>query len=132
MTIYLLDTNIASHIIKGDIESIVVRLSTIPIGDVGISVITEAELRYGVEKQNRPSSLTARVEAFLMRVEIFPWDTAAAHRYASLRSQSEKKGVNLGSMDMLIAAHALSTSSTLVTRDKAFSRVPDIIIEDWA
>ncbi|MBD4137303.1 PIN domain-containing protein, partial [Xanthomonas citri pv. citri] len=52
-------------------------------------------------------------------------------RYGSVRADLEKQGKALGSLDMLIAAHALETDSVLVTNDAAFSRVVGLTVEDW-
>ena len=69
---------------------------------------------------------------FLLRVEILPWDSHAAEAYAALRTACEKKGKSLGAMDMLIAAHSLSSGAILVTNDKAFYNVGHTLsLEDW-
>lgn len=79
-------------------------------------------------------SLTdVRVREFLLRVDVLPWDHEVTKTYADLRAVCEAKGVTLSPLDMMIAAHAAATNATLVTRDKAFSRVPSPLrIEDWA
>jgi tRNA(fMet)-specific endonuclease VapC len=132
MTAYMLDTNIASHIIKGDIPVVRERLAKIPMHNVAISVITEAELRYGVAKRGNPQGLSTRVEGFLIRVDVLPWTQDVARVYAELRASCEAGGVTLAPMDMMIAAHAKTSDSILVTRDRAFSYVPDgLTLEDW-
>ena len=78
MTIYLLDTNIASHVIKGDIPLIGERLAAVPMPSIAVSGITEAELRYGVAKRGNPQGLATRVQAFLIRVEVLPWTQSVA------------------------------------------------------
>jgi tRNA(fMet)-specific endonuclease VapC len=72
MSGYLLDTNIASHVIKGDIPAVRERLAVIPVESVAVSAVTEAELRYGVAKRGYPPGLTARVHEFLIRVDVLP------------------------------------------------------------
>ncbi len=52
---YLLDTNTASYAIKGKVASVRTRLLRTPMAEIGISVITEAELRFGVARL--PSAL---------------------------------------------------------------------------
>jgi len=133
MSAFLLDTNIASHIIKGDRPEITERLVALPIEDIAISAVTEAELLYGLAKRNHPAALTERVRQFLLRVDILEWDRHAAQAYGDLRAQCERNGVTLAPLDMMIAAHALAADAILVTRDKAFSHIPQPFkLEEWA
>lgn len=81
---HLLDTNIASHAIIGDKPGVTTRLAQLPLSSAFVSVITEAELRYGLEKCGNPDGLTARINAFLMRSTILPWTRDAAKAYAYL------------------------------------------------
>lgn len=129
---YLLDTNIASHIIKGDIPRVRERLAGLPMESIMISVVTEAELRYGVAKRGHPGGLVQRVGEFLIRVEILPWTSEVAEAYGNLRAASEAAGTSLAPLDMMIAAHARAMDAILVTRDRAFARLPgNLPIEDW-
>ncbi|ACF00725.1 type II toxin-antitoxin system VapC family toxin [Rhodopseudomonas palustris] len=133
MSGWMLDTNVASHVIRGDRREIIERLVALPISDVVISSITEGELLYGLAKRGYPTALSERVREFLLRVDVLPWDHEVTKTYADLRAVCEAKGVTLSPLDMMIAAHAAATNATLVTRDKAFSRVPSPLrIEDWA
>ena len=132
MTAWMLDTNVASHVIKGDRREIIDRLIALPIEDIAISAVTEAELRYGLSKRGYPKVLSELVRQFLLRVDVLPWDHEVAKTYGNLRSAFETKGVTLSPLDMMIAAHAAAIDATLVTRDKAFARVPHALrIEDW-
>jgi tRNA(fMet)-specific endonuclease VapC len=132
MTAYLLDTNVASHIIKGDRHDILRRLRAVPIDELAVSSVTEAELLYGVAKRGRPPALAQRVREFLLRVDVLDWDRDAAQAYGDLRARSESRGVSLAPLDMMIAAHALAVGAVLVTRDKAFTHISDdLVIEDW-
>lgn len=133
MTVYMLDTNIASHIIKGDIASVRERLAAVPMRSVVVSSVTQAELLYGVAKRGYPKGLTSRVREFLIRVDVLPWTEGVANVYADLRASCEAVGVTLAPMDMMIAAHAKAVDAILVTRDRAFSLVPDgLMLEDWS
>ncbi|PZA12646.1 VapC toxin family PIN domain ribonuclease [Rhodopseudomonas palustris] len=132
MSGWMLDTNVASHIIRGDKREIMERLVALPISDVVISSITEAELLYGLAKRGYPTALSDRVREFLLRVDVLPWDHDVTKTYADLRATCEANGVTLAPLDMMIAAHAVATEATLVTRDKTFGRVPHPLrIEDW-
>lgn len=129
---HLLDTNIVSHVIRGDDPRVRERLQRLPVGTVAISAVTEGELRYGLARRGHPAGLTQRVEAFLVRVDILPWDSAAAQAYGTLRAACESVGATLASLDMMIAAHALCVDATLVSRDRAFARVPGgLRVEAW-
>ncbi len=131
MSQYLLDTNIASYVIKGNYPTVRRRLTVVPLYQVAISAVTEGELRYGVARLPAATSLKAIVEEFLTRVAIHPWDAGAAREYGRIRAALERTGDALGNLDTMIAAHALATASTLVTHDKAFSRVKGLDIQDW-
>jgi tRNA(fMet)-specific endonuclease VapC len=128
---YLLDTNIASYIIKGNIPHVRQRLLTVPMAEVGISVITEAELCFGVARLPQAVKLGIAVEEFLLRVEILPWDSEAAQHYARIRAVLESEGEPMGNLDLMIAAQALAAGTTLVTNDRVFKRVNGLRIEDW-
>jgi len=128
---YLLDTNIASYVIKGNVPHVREHLLRVPMAEVGISVVTEAELRFGVERRPNASRLELAVEEFLLRVEILPWDSEAARHYAKLRSALEDSGTPMGNLDMMIAAHALAAEAILVTHDRVFQRVKHLKVEDW-
>lgn len=130
-TRYLLDTNIASYVIKGNVDNVLRRLQQVPIWAVGISVITEAELRFGAIRRPNAPQLMLAVESFLRHVEIAPWDSTAAQHYSLLRKMLEDSGTPMGNLDMLIAAHALALGSILVTHDRVFQRVRQLKTEDW-
>ena len=120
MTVYMLDTNIASHVIKGDIPAVRARLAAVPMQSVVVSSVTQAELMYGSAKRGYPQSRTIRVRAFLSHVEVLPWTQDVANVYADLRTSCEAAGVTLAPMDMMIAAHAKAVDAILVTRNRAF------------
>jgi tRNA(fMet)-specific endonuclease VapC len=129
---YLLDTNTASYVIKGNVPRVRERLLRVPMAEVGISVVTEAELRFGVARKPEALRLKAAVEEFLLRVESLPWDSEAAQSYARLRAGLEREGNPMGNLDMMIAAHALASEVVLVTSDRVFRRVKQLKIEDWS
>jgi tRNA(fMet)-specific endonuclease VapC len=128
---YLLDTNTASYVIKGNFPHVRQRLLKVPMSDVGVSVITEAELRFGVARLPQAAKLGIAVEEFLLRVEILPWDSQAAQHYARLRATLEERGEPMGNLDMMIAAHALAAEAVLVTSDRVFRHVKGLKVEDW-
>ena len=141
MTTYLLDTHIASHIIKGDIPRVRERLLMVPMHTVAVSVVTQAELLYGVAKRGHPVGLATRVHEFLARVAVLAWTPEIGAVYAQMRAQCEASGQPLAPLDMMIAAHAralelaaaqVGGTATLITRDRAFWRVPGgLALDDW-
>ena|ERR1700722_18645132 len=128
---YLLDTNMASYVIKGNVPRVREKLVTVPMAEVGISVVTEAELRFGVARKPGALRLAEAVEEFLVRVEVLPWDSAAAKCYSSLRATLEDAGAPMGNLDMMIAAQAFAAEAIVVTHDRVFHRVKQLKIEDW-
>ena len=129
---YLLDTNTASYVIKGNFPRVREQLVAVPMAEVGISVITEAELLFGLARLPQAVSLRVAVEEFLLRLNVLRWDTVGAKHYTQLRAVLEKRGQPMGNLDMMIAAHALAVGAVLVTGDRVFRRVAGLKIEDWS
>ena len=130
MNLYMLDTDMASYLIRGDVPSVTKAFAR-HYPNICISVITYAELQYGMMKRNsRP--LTQKVQAFCNLVRIIPWSAEMAVSYAKLRMELEANGNLIGSMDMLIAASALAEGATLVSNNtEHFSRVKGLKLENW-
>ncbi len=127
----MLDTNTASHIIKGH-SAVLANLQHCSPHSLCLSAITKAELIYGVARKTGAKQLAILVKEFLDRVDILPWDDAAATAYGPFRAKCNTKGVYLGSMDMLIAAHAVAAGAVLVSDDRAFSHVGEPLqMENW-
>ena len=129
---YLLDTNICIYIIKKKPIEVFDKFLTLSVGNVGISSITLAELKYGIAKSTNPNKNTEALEKFLTPFEIVDFDTNAAEHYGEIRAYLERLGSPIGSLDLLIAAHARSLNITLVTNNVSeFQRVPELRIENW-
>ena len=63
---------------------------------------------------------------------IAEFDTDAAFVYGQIRAELENQGTPIGSLDTLIAGHAVSMDVTLVTNnEREFSPVPGLVIENW-
>jgi tRNA(fMet)-specific endonuclease VapC len=129
---YLLDTNTVSYIIKGNRPRVRERLLRVAMADVGISVITEAELLFGLARRPEATKLKTVVEEFLLRVEVLPWDSEAAQQYARIRATLEGSGEPMGNLDLMIAAQTLASGIVLVTSDAVFRRVKGLKVEDWS
>ncbi len=129
----MLDTNIASYVIKGNPPEVRKRLATLPINSIAISAVTQAELLYELARKGHPTAFSNLIKEFLLRVQVLPWDSNAATVYGDLRASCAASGITLGALDMLIAAHATAEKAILVTHDKAFGLVPGrvLTIEDW-
>lgn len=121
---YLLDTNVVSHIMQGRDAVLLARLTALPVGQVGISSVTLAELEYGLHRRGQPERLRNALAQVLLRMDVLPWDEDVAVCYGALCATLEAKGINLSDFDMMIAAHAVSVGATLVSRDKAFTQLP--------
>ena len=129
---YMLDTNTCIYIIKRKPVEIIDRFRQLQISQVSISSITLSELEYGVIKSSKPEQNHLALAQFLAPIEILPYDNGAAQHYGELRLYLEKHGTPIGSLDMLIAAHALSTGCILITNNvKEFERVPNLKINNW-
>lgn len=130
---YLLDTDTASYAIRGTFPALDARLATTAPRDLAISVITRAELMFGLEKRGNPRGLVRVVHAFLDRIAIQPLDNAAADTFAKLRAQLERQGTPIGFADTLIGAHALALKAVLVTNNmKHFQNVKGLALENWS
>jgi len=128
----MLDTNICIYIIKRKPPEVLKRFLEYRIGEIAISAITLAELRYGVAKSHFHEKNAKALEEFTIPLEIVPFDEEATLAYGEIRVTLEKAGAPIGSMDLLIAAHAVSLGMTLVTNNtKEFNRVPGLKVVDW-
>ena len=125
----MLDTNAVSAFIKNSSQTLNTILSERPFC---ISVITEAELRFGLARRAVNIDLRRIVENYLVSVDIQPWTSACAQRYGLLRAELEAQGKPLAPMDLLIASQAMAADCTLVSADRAFTQVPGLRVIDWS
>lgn len=130
--ILLLDTDTCIYLIKKHPPGVLRRFNEYTVGDIGISSITAAELHFGVEKSQCPEQNRRALEQFLLPLAVADFDDNAAAAYGHMQTQLEKQGMPIGSLDTLIAAHALSMDLTLVTTNvREFERVPGLKVENW-
>ena len=130
---YMLDTNICMYIIKQKPQNIIERFRQAQVSEIGISSITLSELEYGVMKSAKPEQNKLALAQFVAPIEISAYDDVAAQHYGKIRARLERQGTPIGSLDMLIAAHALSINSVLITNNESeFGRVSHLKIENWA
>jgi tRNA(fMet)-specific endonuclease VapC len=128
----LLDTNICIHIINAKPPAVLERFQEFRMGEIGLCSVVAAELAFGVAKSGSARNRQA-LEMFLAPLTVLPFDEAAVWSYGDLRADLERRGTPIGSLDTLIAAHALSLRATLVTNNtREFSKVPGLQLDNWA
>jgi tRNA(fMet)-specific endonuclease VapC len=128
----MLDTNICSYIIKKKPENVFNKFKSIPVNSLCVSVITYAELYYGIEKTKSKKVNEDVLDAFLAMLKVYDWDKSAARTYAKIRNDLSIKGELIGNLDLMIAAHALSLNATVVTNNVSeFKRIKKLKIENW-
>ncbi len=129
---FMLDTDTCSYIMKRTNDTILKHLQKVPVNDICISVISKAELLFGVELSPRRSQDEAALNAFLQYVEVLDFPDEAAEHYAKIRAHLKTRGAMIGANDLLIAAHARSLALTLVTNNtREFRRVPGLQTDNW-
>jgi tRNA(fMet)-specific endonuclease VapC len=129
---YLLDTNICVFVIRQKPQGVMHRFRQHDPDDLGISTVTLAELRYGADKSQDPVKNHNALNAFLAPLEIADFDARASEAYGKVRQDLESRGLPIGPLDTMIAAHALSLNVAVVTNNaNEFSRVTGLTVEDW-
>lgn len=132
MTRYMLDTDMCSYIIKERPIKVLQHFRKLDIEAICISIVTYAELMYGVERSSSKHINHSIIKDFTRHLEVKKWDIDAADQYAGIRTELETKGSPIGAMDMMIAAHAKSEKAILVTNNqKHFAKVKGLKIENW-
>ena len=128
----MLDTNICIAIIKQKPKDILQKFSDYQVGDICISSVTLAELRYGVAKSQYQEKNQAALDEFILPLEVANFDEDAALYYGTLRATLQKQGTPVGSFDTMIGAHALSLNVVLVTNNtREFNRIAGLKLIDW-
>jgi tRNA(fMet)-specific endonuclease VapC len=113
-------------------DAVLQRLQKVAVNDVCISVITKAELLFGVELSPRRRQDQTALVAFLQYVEVLDFPDAACAHYAKIRAHLKVLGTMIGANDLFIAAHARCLGLTLVTNNmREFARIPDLVADNW-
>lgn len=129
---FMLDTDTCSYVIKRSSRNVLDRLKRTPVDDVAISVVSKAELLYGVEVSPRRETDGAAVAAFLRHIAVLDFPDAAAAHYADIRADLKRQGTMIGANDLMIAAHARALDLVLVTNNlREFRRVKGLAVENW-
>ena len=126
---YLIDTNVAIHARDGT-DAVLDRLAEHD-GSILLSALSLAELQRGLYKSARDTAVRQiRLDILLRHIPVLPFDATAAVAYGQIIAQCGwAKGRDY---DRMIAAHAISTSSVLVTNNgEDFRDIPGLTIENW-
>jgi tRNA(fMet)-specific endonuclease VapC len=129
---YLLDTNICIHLIQRHPAEVSARFRELRQGDVVMSAITHAELRYGVERCDATirASADQALRELIKLIPVLPYDADAGDAYGILRAAVRDR--KRDAMDRLIASHAISRDLILVTNNEAdFKDYPGLSMENW-
>lgn len=128
---YILDTNIVIYTIKNRPQQVRETFKRHQ-GQMCISAVTAGELIFGAERSAQPERNLADIEGLTARLEVLPFDAAAATHFGQLRAELYNVGKPIGPYDMMIAGHARSLGLILVTNNtKEFERVPGLRVENW-
>lgn len=134
-SVYMLDTNICSFIMREHPASVLERLQVVSEGQhqIVISVITYYEMLLGTVGRKASPRHARLVDAFVARLStILPWEAAAAEKAARIKQDLTTKGTIIGGNDIMIAGHALAAECVLVTNNvREFERVQGLRVEDW-
>ncbi len=133
MMLHMLDTDTASYLIKKKSPELQAKFAEIEPSRICISVMTRAELQYGLKRLPAYHRLHLVVRQFLKIVRVLPWDNEAADWFAEIRHQLIRTGQPIGEFDMMIAAHSLSASAVLVTNNtRHFERIEaPLMLTNW-
>jgi tRNA(fMet)-specific endonuclease VapC len=130
MPLYMLDTNMCIYLMKNQPEQVARRFASCYVGDVVMSAITFAELDDGVSVSDDPARELSNLDALVKLIEVVPFDVNAARAYGPVRMATRDRKKD--HLDKLIASHALSLSTVLVTNNvRDFTAYPGLKIENW-
>lgn len=132
MSRYLLDADICSYIMKRSHPALLERIRAVPLSEQAVSIVTVAELMYGVKLSPKPRQVRETFDAFIRHLEVKDWTLDAAEHYADIRANLKVRGEMIGANDLMIAAHARSLDAVLVTNNVGeFGKVKKLKIENW-
>jgi tRNA(fMet)-specific endonuclease VapC len=134
-TVYMLDTNICSFIIRERPPVLLERLQSAVARQhrIVVSVVTYYEMLLGTIGRNASPRHAPLVEALVARLSsILSWDRMAAEEAILIRKELAAKGTPIGGNDTMIAGHAIAADCVLITNNtREFFRVGNLRVEDW-
>jgi tRNA(fMet)-specific endonuclease VapC len=129
---FLIDTDIFSAISRQKSMTAARRLTELESGSVVLSVVTCAEIAFGLEKHPVGAALAARIARLIRLLTVLPLPPTVVPHYAQVRAYLESRGTPIGPNDLWLSAHALSEDLTVVTGNtREFNRVPGLRVENW-
>jgi tRNA(fMet)-specific endonuclease VapC len=130
--LYLLDTNICIYLMKHQPAEVAAHFARCLVGEVVMSMVTLAELEYGVACSGADQERNRRaLDLLLEDIPAVPFDSEAARAYGPVRLATRARSRD--ALDKLIASHALSLGATLVTNNEAdFADYPGLKVQNWA
>ena len=130
--LYMLDTDTCAFVLRRSSDALLAHIESVPVALQVMSVVTFAELLYGVQLSSKKRMNQAAVDTLTRHLAILEWSQDAAKHYAEIRADLKKKGSMIGANDLMIAAHARSLAATVVTNNtRDFARVKGLKIENW-
>lgn len=133
---FLLDTNAVIALLENRPPAVRDRFRRVAArrNTIAVSSIVLYELWYGVARSARRGENTERLRVFLSgNISVAPFDEEDAVVAGDLRAKLERAGTPIGPYDLLMAAQALRSGSTLVTANVAeFVRVRGLTWQDWS
>ena len=128
----MLDTDTCAFILRRSSPALLARIVTVPLQQQVISVVTLAELLYGIQLSSKKKANQAALDALLRHLTLLELNADAALHYAEIRADLKKKGQLIGANDLMIAAHVRSINAVIVTNNvKDFGRVKGLKVENW-
>ena len=132
MPLFMVDTDICSYVMKRSNKRLLKKLAGVPLAEVCMSVVTKAELLFGVRVSPDPARDSRALDGLLTYVDVMEFSEGSAVHYADIRADLKRQGKMIGANDLLIAAHARSLGLTLITNNtQEFSRVEGLALENW-
>lgn len=130
---YVRDTDPCASILHRSSPTLLQRIQAVPLQRQSVSMVTLAELLYGVQVSSKKKANRAAVDMLMRHLAVLEWSRDAAEHHAEIRADLKRKGQLIGSNDLLIAAHARSLGAVVVTNNvKDFGRVKGLAVENWA
>jgi tRNA(fMet)-specific endonuclease VapC len=132
--LFMLDTDTCIFLMRGESQRLEAKVQSVPLQQQVMSAVTFSELTYGVQ-----TSATAKrkqnqviLDSLALHLAVLDWPQDAAKHYAEIRADLNKRGVQLGAADLMIAAHARAMGAIIVTNNvKDFGRVKGLEVENW-